>query len=91
MEADRLETALAEAFDAPAAERRVVVRQALDLEDAGRYAETHDVGLTPDRVVAALGEAPAGSGLADRWNWWIGALEVAHGDYARFSIRRWRG
>ncbi len=72
-------------------ERRVVVRQALDLADAGRWAETHDgERLTVDRVVGELEQAPSGEGLADRWNWWIGALELAHGGFEPFAVRSWR-
>jgi hypothetical protein len=25
--------------------------------------------------------------LASRWNWWLGALEVAYGGYAEFQVR----
>ena len=90
MDRDALDRSLAEAFDASPAERRVVVRQAVDLADAGRWAETHDgEALTVERVVAELEQAPEGEGLADRWNWWLGALEVAHGGFERFSVRRW--
>lgn len=91
MDRDALDRALAEAFDAEPSEQRVVLRQALDLADAGRWAETHDdVALTPEQVVTELEQAPAGEGLADRWNWWIGSLEVAYGGFERFAVRRWR-
>jgi len=26
----------------------------------------------------------------ERWNWWIGSLEVAYGGYGRFGIQRYR-
>lgn len=91
MDRDALAERLAEAFDAEAPERRVVVRQAVDLADAGRWAETHDgEALTVDRVVAELEQAPEGDGLADRWNWWLGSLELAYGGFERFTVRRWR-
>ena len=91
MDRDALDRALAEAYGGEPAERRVVVRQALDLADAGRWAETHDgAALSVDRVVTELEGAPSGEGLADRWNWWIGSLEVAYGDFERFAVRRWK-
>lgn len=91
MDRDALDRRLAEAFGGQPAERRVVVRQALDLADSGRWAETHDgAGLTVDRVVAELEQAPEGEGVADRWNWWVGSLEVAFGGFERFAVRRWR-
>ncbi len=91
MDRDALEAALADAFSGDAAERRVVVRQALDLADAGRWAETHEgAALTAERVVAELEQAPSGESVADRWNWWIGSLEVAYGGFERFAVRRWR-
>ena len=89
MHPDRLDNRLAAAFDADPAERRVVVRAAVDLRDAGRYRETHDGGLTVDLIVSTLGEAPDDHGLVERWNWWMGALEVAHGGFEAFAIRRW--
>lgn len=73
-----------------AAERRVVVRQALDLHDSGRWAADHDAELAVEDVVRNLSEAPDGDGLVDRWNWWIGALEVAHGGYDAFSVQAYR-
>lgn len=90
MDRDVLADRLADAFEASPAELRVVVRQAVDLADAGRWAQTHDgETLTAERVVAELEQAPEGDGLADRWNWWLGSLEVAHGGFERFSVRRW--
>lgn len=90
MDRDELDRQLAAAFDAEPGERRVVVRQAMDLADAARWAETHDgTALSVERIVAELDQAPEDEGLADRWNWWIGALEIAHGRYARFAVRRW--
>lgn len=91
MDRDALDGALAEAFGGEPAERRVVVRQALDLADAGRWSATHEgEPLTVERVVAELEQAPSGESVADRWNWWIGSLEIAYGGFERFAIRRWR-
>ena len=77
-----------EAFGGSEAERRAVARQARDLADSGRYEEDADVELTVDFVVSELEDAPDG-GPADRWNWWLGALELAFGGYAQFQVRRW--
>ena len=76
-----------EPFGGEEAERRAVARHARDLADSGRYAADAGVELTPEHVVAQLADAPEGS-PADRWNWWLGALEIAHGGYAEFRVRR---
>ncbi|GAB3325381.1 hypothetical protein [Haloplanus salinarum] len=91
MDEERLDAALADAFDAGAGERRAVVRAARDLTDAGRL--TTDRGTAPDAetVVAELADAPDGASLAERWNWWVGALDVAYGGYAEFRINRYEG
>jgi hypothetical protein len=81
-----LDAALAERFGGTDAERRVVVRQAVDLADSGRAARDRGTALTVAEVVANLAEAPAGDSLPSRWNWWMGALEVAHGGYAEFQV-----
>ena len=43
------------------------------------------------RVVARqardLADAPDESGVADRWNWWLGALDAAYGGYREFEVR----
>lgn len=83
-----LDAALAEAFGGTDAERRVVVRQARDLADSGRVAADRGTPLTVDVVVDNLADAPADTSLAGRWNWWLGALEVAHGGYAPFQVTR---
>jgi hypothetical protein len=84
---DELADALAR-FGGTAAERRTVARQAADLADSGQYRRDADHPLTVDLVVAELADAPDGS-PADRWNWWMGALSVAYGGYARFQVRRY--
>jgi hypothetical protein len=62
-------------------------RHARDLADSGRYAEDADVELTAEHVVVQLADAPDG-GPVERWNWWIGSLDLAFGGYAEFRIRR---
>ncbi|MFB6137653.1 MAG: hypothetical protein ABEJ42_04850 [Halobacteriaceae archaeon] len=89
MNRDALESLLSAAFEADAGERRVVARAAGDLADSGVYEPDHGVELTPERVVDHLEDAPEGYGLVERWNWWMGALEVAHGGYDRFYVRVW--
>lgn len=89
MDIEELERALAAQFPADEGERRAVVRQARDLADAGRYERDVDAPLTPETIVRNLADAPD-PGLAERWNWWLGALEVAYGGYAEFQVRRFR-
>ena len=90
MNRDDLARRLADAFDATAGERRVVARAAGDLADAGRYEADAGVDLTPDLVVANLADAPDDYPLVERWNWWMGALEIAYGGYDQFRVHRWR-
>ena len=89
MNREVLEIRLEKVFGGTADERRVVVRQAVDLHDSGRYSETHDGELTVDVVVGNLADAPDDLGLIERWNWWIGALDLAHGEYDQFRVYRW--
>ena len=76
-------------FDGDADARRVVARQAGDLADAGRYEHDFGAELTVETVVANLRDAPADSGLVERWNWWVGSLELSHGGYEQFRVRRY--
>ena len=87
MDRKRLESALAEAFDGTAAERRAVSRAACDLDDSGRPSEDRGHALTVSSVVDHLDDAPDGSSLVERWNWWLGALDAAYGDYREFEVR----
>jgi len=88
---NRLDHALERAFDAGEGERRAVVRAAGDLSDSGRLDADRGTELTVETVVTELADAPEGSSLAERWNWWIGALAVAYGDeYVRFGVRQFR-
>ncbi|MFW5918239.1 MAG: hypothetical protein ACOCR0_02035 [Haloferacaceae archaeon] len=86
MDPRELEAALDDAFDSTPAERRVVARQACDLAASGKLDADRGVSLTVDDVVENLADAPAWSSLPERWNWWLGALEVAHGGYRPFQV-----
>ena len=68
-------------------ERRTVARQARDLADSGKHAHDRSHPLTVDVVLEQLSDAREGS-PADRWNWWMGALDVAYGGYESFQVRR---
>jgi hypothetical protein len=90
MDAERLDAALADAFDADAGERRAVVRGVCDLADSGRLRADRGTPVTVETVIAELGDAPEGTSLATRWNWWLGALNLAYGgDYVEFRVRRY--
>ncbi|MFB6130599.1 MAG: hypothetical protein ABEJ28_07245 [Salinigranum sp.] len=89
MDDDALESALAAAFDGSPAERRVVVRGARDLADSGKHLADRGRPLTVEEVTENLGDAPDGTSLAGRWNWWMGALDVAYGGYEPFQVRRY--
>lgn len=80
-------TAALERFGGSPAERRVVARQARDLADSGRPARDRGRQLTVTAVTEQLADAPDG-GPAERWNWWLGALETAYGGYEPFQVRR---
>jgi hypothetical protein len=87
---DRLERRLREEFDGSSGAARVVARQAADLADSGRYEADTGTRLTTEVVLEELADAPDG-GPPERWNWWIGSLEIAFGGYETFGIRRYRG
>ncbi|WP_101294052.1 hypothetical protein [Halegenticoccus soli] len=87
MDDARLDAALESAFGGAPAERRVVVRQARDLADAGKAEVDRGAPLTVDEVVRNLGDAPADCTIPERWNWWLGALEAAYGGYEPFQVR----
>jgi len=65
----------------------VVARQARDLADSGQVAEDLGFELTVDAVLSELDDAPADHSLVERWNWWIGSLELSHGGYEQFQVR----
>jgi|AntDeeMetagen285_2_1112576.scaffolds.fasta_scaffold01752_7 hypothetical protein len=81
---------LRQAFGGTAAERRTVARAAGDLVDSEKLEADLDVALTPEVVLEHLSDAPKGS-PAERWNWWMGALEASHGGYRQFRVTAWDG
>ena len=90
LDEDALREALAGTFDGSPGERRVVARQARDLSDSGKHLSDRGHPLAVEDVIENLADAPAGSSLVDRWNWWMGALDVAYGGYEAFQVRRYR-
>jgi hypothetical protein len=87
VERDELERALDAQFGGSATAVSVVTRQARDLADSGLLEEHFGEALTVEDVVSNLADAPAEHSLVERWNWWMGALETAHGGYSRFRVR----
>jgi hypothetical protein len=85
-DADALATGL-EPFGGDISKRRAVARCARDLADSERYVDDTGIELTPEHVVVQLADAPD-EGPVERWNWWIGSLEIAYGGYAEFQLRR---
>jgi hypothetical protein len=84
----RLEALLRERFDPAPGALRVVVRQATDLAESGTYEADAGRPLTAALVAEHLADAPD-EGLVERWNWWVGSLELAYGGYAEFGVRRY--
>jgi hypothetical protein len=87
VERDDLRPALAAEFDGEEDALAVVSRQARDLADSRRLEADLGVDLDVATVVAELEDAPAGHDLVERWNWWIGSLEMSYGGYQRFLVR----
>jgi hypothetical protein len=81
-----LETALDQTFDASPEERRVVARQARDLVTSGKLEADRGRPVSTQAIIDNLKDAPAESSLPERWNWWMGALEVAYGGYRQFQV-----
>jgi hypothetical protein len=88
LDTEALARGLAERFGGTEAERRVVVRGARDLADAGTFAADRGHPLTAETILSELADAREGS-PADRWNWWLGALEAAYGGYEPYQVRRY--
>ncbi len=84
---ERLERELAEAFGGDEETLRAVSRQAQDLADAGRIHEDFGHELTVRFVVDNLADAPDDHSLVERWNWWVGSLDLSQGGYRRFHVR----
>ncbi|WP_128478869.1 hypothetical protein [Halorussus pelagicus] len=87
----RFEERLGEEFGGDAGTRRVVARQARDLADSGQFRFHMDRELTAAVAVENLQDAPEDLTLPEKWNWWMGALELAYGGYDRFRVVRWSG
>mgnify|MGYP006284586761 CR=1 FL=1 len=87
MDSKELDRALADAFEGSEAARRVVGRQARDLADSGKIADELGFELTPEEIVSNLQDAPDDHDIVERWNWWLGSLELSHGGYNRFRVR----
>lgn len=85
----RLRESLHDRYDDTEKECRVVARAAGDLADTGRYESDIGAELSVEQILGELEEAPDGYGVVQRWNWWIGSLEVAYGGYDQFRVRRW--
>lgn len=87
MDPKRLEVALAGKYGGDASERRVIARQARDLVDSGKPEKDRDHSLSVSEIIEQLSDAPDGSSVIERWNWWMGALDTAYGGYGRFAVR----
>lgn len=87
----RFEKRLAREFGGDAGTRHVVARQARDLADSGQFEADVGTELRASVVVENLRDAPENLGLPEKWNWWMGALELAYGGYDRFRVVRWAG
>lgn len=82
-----LERELAESFGGSERACRTIARQARDLVDAGTAEELLGGELTAEDIVGHLDDAPDDYSLVERWNWWLGSLELAEGGYNRFRVR----
>jgi hypothetical protein len=88
LDTEELAAALEREFGGTPGERRAVVRGARDLVDSGKALADRGQALTVREVVSNMADAPEGTSVAGRWNWWLGALEVAYGGYEQFQVRR---
>lgn len=87
MDRETLEARLGDEFDAEHVVVTIVGRQACDLADSKQFADDFGGELTVRDVVENLDDAPTEYTLVERWNWWLGALELSHGGYERFHVR----
>ena len=85
---ERLEEALRR-FEGDADARHVVARQARDLAASGALETDLGVVLDTETVVEELADAPAEYTLVERWNWWMGSLELSQRGYEEFRVRRY--
>lgn len=88
MDSQQLRERLIDRFDADRTVARTVAREATDMADSGGYDRDFQAPLTVEAVVENMADAPAGFTLAERWNWWIRSLDLSHGGYQRFHVRR---
>jgi len=87
MERARLEEELEAAFGGDEQVRRAISRQARDMADARRIDDDFGYELTVEAVVDHLADAPDDHSLVERWNWWVGSLDLSKGGYQRFHVR----
>ncbi|PSP95097.1 hypothetical protein BRC91_03600 [Halobacteriales archaeon QS_4_62_28] len=87
MDRQALDEALADRYDADETVRRAVTRQARDLADSGQITEDLGYRLAIEHVLSNVDDAPDDHTLAERWNWWLGSLDISHGGYERFWVR----
>ena len=87
MDRERLVDKLEDNFGGTDTALRAISRQARDLADSGRIENDMDYRLTVDAVVSNMTDAPEGHTVVERWNWWVGSLELSFGDYHRFRVR----
>ena len=87
MDRERLVDELEDRYGGTETALRAVSRQARDLADSGRIDEDMDYRLSVDAVISNLDDAPAEYTVLERWNWWIGSLELSFGNYQRFRVR----
>jgi len=85
---DDFEERLTEAFGVEDPDALAVLsRQARDLADADSPGEDLGEDLTAEAILDHLRDAPAGHTAVERWNWWVGSLEMSYGGYQRFRVR----
>jgi len=87
MKRGRLERELETQFGGDEQTRRAISRQARDLADSGRIGADFGYELTVETVIDHLADAPAEQTLVERWNWWVGSLDLSKGSYRRFQVR----
>ena len=87
MDREHLEQRLADEFGDDDDALRAVSRQARDLADSGQIDADFGHELTVEVVVDNLADAPEDHDLVDRWNWWVGSLDLSQGGYHRFHVR----
>jgi hypothetical protein len=87
MDREELERELETAFGGDERTRQAISRQARDLADSGRVETDFGYELTVDAIVDHLADAPEDHSLVERWNWWVGSLDLSMGSYQRFHVR----